>query len=107
MKPKTLISYRTLINRIPSDPTTMKTAMDEAQRLTRQLEQECTIFTADLQLYRVGLFVQWAYPDIFDYQFILRLGGMHFLMNFVGAIGALMADSVLEDVLKSAFSGVA
>ena len=85
----------------------MKTAMDEAQRLTRQLEQECTIFTADLQLYRVGLFVQWAYPDIFDYQFILRLGGMHFLMNFVGAIGALMADSVLEDVLKSAFSGVA
>jgi len=32
---------------------------------------------------------------------------MHFLMSFVGAIGALMADSGLEDVLKSAFSGVA
>jgi len=39
------------------DPTTMKTAMDEAQRLTRKLGQECTIFTADLQLYMVGLFV--------------------------------------------------
>jgi len=85
----------------------MKTAMGEAQRLTRKLGQECTIFTADLQLYRVGLFVQWVYPDIFDDQFILRLGGMHFLMSFVGAIGALMADSGLEDVLKSAFGGVA
>ena len=107
VKPKMLISYRPLINRIPSDPTTTKTAMDEAQRLTRQLGQECTIFTADLQLYRVGLFVQWVYPDIFDDQFVLRLGGMHFLMSFVGTIGALMADSGLEDVLKSAFGGVA
>jgi len=107
VKPKTLISYRPLINMTPSDPTTMKTAMDEAQRLTRKLGQECTVFTADLQLYRVGLFVQWVYLDVFDDQFILRLGGMHFLMSIVGAIGALMADSGLEDVLKLAFGGVA
>ena len=32
---------------------------------------------------------------------------MHTLMNFVGAVGTLMSDSGLEDVMKAAFGGVA
>ena len=36
----------------------------------------------------------------------LRLGGMHALMSFVGAIGSLMAGSGLSDVLSGVFGGV-
>ena len=39
-------------------------------------------------------------------KFVPRLGGMHMMMNFVGAVGALMRGSGLEDILKSTFAGV-
>ena len=41
----------------------------------------------------------WANPELFDENFLLRLGGMHFLMSYVGAVGVLM----VEDVMKAAF----
>ena len=65
-----------------------------------------TLFTADLQLYRVGLIVQRAYPVLFGKDFILRLGEMHFLMNYVGAVGVLMAGSGMEELMKIAFGGL-
>lgn len=106
VKPATTAAYTPLIDMTPSDPTTMKTAMLEAKRLTEKVGQAVTIFTVDLQLYRVGLQVQWAYPEVFGKDFILRLGGMHFLMSFVGAIGNLMAGSGLEEIMRAAFGGV-
>ena len=36
----------------------------------------------------------------------MRLGGMHALMSFVGAVGTLMGASGLSDVLSSVFAGV-
>ena len=39
--------------------------------------------------------------------FIPRLGGMHFLVSFIGTVGANAADSGLTEVLESTFSGVA
>ena len=36
----------------------------------------------------------------------IRLGGMHFLMSYVGAVGVLMAGSGLKEVMKAAFGGV-
>ena len=39
-----------------------------------------------------------------DHYFI-RLGGMHTLMNFIGAIGTLMAGTGLSDILSSTFAG--
>ena len=83
----------------------MKTAMLEAKKQTEMTGQSTTVFTADLQLYRVGLEVEWVYPDIFGTDFIMRLGGMHILMNFVGCIGVLLSGSDLEEVLKAGFGG--
>ena len=37
---------------------------------------------------------------------IMRLGGMHTLMSFVGSIGTLMAGSGLYELLESTFAGV-
>ena len=106
VKPYTKAMYTPLIDMTPSDPTTMKTAMLESKMLTRVSGQAITLFTVDLQLYRVGLHVQWASPELFGEDFILRLGGMHFLMSFVGAVGVLMAGSGLEKIMKAAFGGV-
>ena len=34
------------------------------------------------------------------------LGGMHFLMDFVGCVGTLMADSGLKEIMSTTFGSV-
>jgi len=82
------------------------TALVQAERLTAQSGQEFTIFTCDQQLYRVSLQILWTYPEQFEHV-VLRLGGMHMLMSFARAVGSLMAESGLAEVMNEAFSGVA
>ncbi len=82
--PKTTAVYLPLIDMTPSDPDTIMTALSRAQELTLKTGQEFVVFTCDLQLYRVALNVIWTYPDRFA-NVIMRLGGMHALMSFVGS----------------------
>ena len=86
--------YLPLIDSKPADPSTILTAMNEAVRITEETGQYYTIFTCDQQLYKVLVNIKWVYPDKFK-NFIPRLGGMHFLMSFIGCCGTLMANSVL------------
>ena len=65
-----------------------------------------TIFANDQQLYRIAVNITWVYSDVF-LKFIPRLGGMHTLMSFVGAVGTLMADTGLQPIMEVAFGGVA
>ena len=102
---KTSVMYTPFLDMTPSEPDTMKTAMVHAQHITALTGQEWTIFTCDQQLYKVVVNILWHEPELFP-KFVPRLGGMHCLMSFVGAVGALMAGSGLEDVLKSTFAGV-
>ena len=37
--------------------------------------------------------------------FVPRLGGMHWLMSFIGSVGELMAGSGLKEILSSASAG--
>ena len=106
MSPRNKAVYMPLIDTPPADPSTMMTALAEAGRLTSETGQEFTIFTCDQQLYRISLQVIWAYPEQFS-NVILRLGGMHMLMSFVGAVGSLMSESGLSEIMNAAFSGVA
>ena len=82
------------------------TAMVEAQKVTHNADQKFVLFTCDLQLYKVALHVKWAYPEKFS-DVIPRLGGMHFLMSFIGCIGTLMENTGLEEVLSDVFGGAA
>ena len=106
LKPCSKLMYTLLIDMTPSDPTTMKSAMLEAKRLTKKAGPATTLFTADLQLYRVGLNVLWAYQELFGEDFILRLEGIRFMMSYVSAVRVLMAGSGLEELMKPAFGGV-
>ena len=103
---KTKSLYSPLIDMKPSDPDTMMTAMARVQELTSETGQNFIVLTCDQQLYRVAVQVLWAHPDKFK-DMHLRLGGMHALMSFVGAIGSLMAESGLSSVLSEVFGGVA
>ena len=105
-QPATRAIYTPLIDMNPADPDTMMTAMVEAQKLTKQCGQQVTVFTNDQQLYKVAVNVMWVYPENFSL-LVPRLGGMHMLMSFMGCVGVLMADSGLEEVLKSSFGSVA
>ena len=105
LKPGTSVAYTPLIDMVPSDPTTIMTAMFEARQITKQTGQPITVCTAYQQLYRVAVNVVWMYPEFSD-DFVLGLGGMHTLMSFVGSVGTLMGNSGLEEVLKAAFGGV-
>ena len=106
LKPKTKAVYLPLIDMPPSDPDRMMTALTEAKRLTKERGQNKVVFTCDQQLYKIAVDIKWAYPEQFS-DVTLRLGGMHMLMSFVGAIGSLMDGSGLCDVLCSTFAGVA
>ena len=105
MQPKAKAVYLPLIDMTPSDSDTMMTAMRQSQIQAQQCGQEYAVFTCDLQLYRVSVNIIWAYPEQFG-NVILRLGGMHTLMSFVGSIGTLMANSGLSEILESTFGGV-
>ncbi|KAJ4944771.1 hypothetical protein JOQ06_013311 [Pogonophryne albipinna] len=103
---KTKALYFPLIDMKPSDPDTMMTAMARVQELTSETGQNFSVLTCDQQLYRVAVQVLWGHPDKLK-DMHLRLGGMHALMSFNGAIGSLMAESGLSSVLSEVFGGVA
>ena len=104
LKLKSKVVFTAHLDRTPPDPSTMLTVMDEVARITHETGLPVTVFTADQQLYRAALDILWTYEIQFTY-FLNRIGGMHWVMSFVGCIGVLMENSGLLSWLKSAFGG--
>ena len=104
--PATTCVYTPWIDMKPSDPDTMLTAIyGRGRSLVKSTGQDIVVFTRDQQLYKVAVNITWANPERFQ-NFVLRLGGMHFIINFIGCVGTLMADTGLSDVMECAFGGV-
>ena len=101
----THINYHSLICGKPNDPSTVLTAMNKAVKITEAKGQEYTVLTADLDIAKVILRIYWSDPECWS-KLIPRLGGLHIVMNILGCIGKLAADSGLSDILKAAFAGV-
>ena len=66
MKPKTKLVFQPLIDKTPSDPSTILTAMHEAEIITNDAGQTTTIFTLDQQLYKIALVIIWS-EDLKDF----------------------------------------
>ena len=64
LKPKSKVVFTPLLDRTPSDPSTMLTTMASAARTTHEAGQSVTVFTADQQLYRVALDILWTYSRV-------------------------------------------
>ena len=104
-KNMTAVNYKPLINKTPSDPSTILTAMCDVESASKKAGQKQTVFTCDQQLYRVTMDIIWNDPARWE-NFYPRIGGMHWLMSFVGSVGKLMKNSGLDKLLKSGFAGV-
>ena len=86
-------------------PSTILTAVKEAIALTKETGQEFTIITIDQQLYKILIDLLWVSP-LLQKKVIARLGGMHFLMSFIGCIGNLLTNTGLVEIMKAAFGRV-
>ena len=105
MKIKSELIFRPLINKTPSDPSTMLTAMCDIEDASNQAGQQVTVLTCDQQLYRVIMDIIWEDPVRWKH-FYPHIGGMHWLMSFVGAVGKFMKNSRSDLLMKTAFAGV-
>ena len=76
IKPKTNNFYRPLIDKTPSDPSTVLTAITDIETICNAAGQDFTTLTSDQQLYRVMVDITWS-NSISWRLLILRMGGMH------------------------------
>ena len=105
--PATKIFFPPLINRSPKDPATIYTAMKNSMHCAKETGQTFAVLSADQDIYKVVISILWAYPDEFNEKnFIPRIGGLHWIMSFIGCIGSLMKNTGLEDVLSQVFGSV-
>lgn len=93
------------INAPPSDYDTIYTALLSAVEKCKTVNQNACIVTFDLPLYmKAHDIVNNADATSAVKNVIIRLGGFHLLMSFLGSIGYIMAGSGLQDLLKVIFA---
>ncbi|XP_061723992.1 uncharacterized protein LOC133530150 [Cydia pomonella] len=84
------------INAPASNYDTILTALKYAAEKCKQSDIDC-IVTFDQPLYQKAQEIVKSSQDALISKIILRLGGFHLLMSFMGAIGKIMAGSGLRE----------
>ena len=97
------IGYCPVIDGNSTEYSTIYTVLKHAQKLTSALGQQDTVVTFDLLIYMKAKQIQWRYPEEFAYV-IIRMGGFHIALNYLGLIGKKYLDSGLDDLVTE--SGV-
>lgn len=96
-RPITKIGYCPFLNSPPTDPNVVREALYLCMKASRQLGQEYTVVTQDEAVYEISYTLRRQCPEMFS-NVILRLGGFHLLMNYLGAVGKIMAATGLKDL---------
>lgn len=86
------------INQPPSNLTTINTALHNAVAECTKLNQKTCFVTFDQPLYIKARSIVAASEGSSLQNVIVRLGGFHLLMSYLGAIGHVMNGSGLEDL---------
>ena len=99
------VMFLPVIDLDPSYPsciyTTMKFVLSQARWYGAT-----PILTFDQPLYWKALTIIQSQPDGSDLKgMVLRLGGFHMQMSFLGSVGHLMAGSGLQELLEVVFAG--
>ena len=63
-----------------------------------------TVVTCDQAIYEIALAIRNKNPQKYQY-LILRMGGFHISLNFMGSVGMLMKGNGVEDILVQAGIG--
>lgn len=102
---KTKVIPLPFINAPPSDYDTVYTALKYAAMLCDEMKQHCPIVTFDQPLYlKSREIVAASPPDSTVSKCVVRLGGFHLLMSFLGSIGYLMGGSGLKELLSTVYA---
>ena len=90
------------INLQPSNPSTIYSALSFAQTQCEQNELRVCTVTFDQPLYQKASEIVAASDDL--NRIVVRLGGFHLLMSYLGSIGHIMSGSGLEDLWKRVYA---
>lgn len=89
----------------PSDYNTVYTSLMMAVEKSKELQIQTTFVTFDQPLYMTAVdIVLSAEPDSELSNVIIRLGGFHLVMSFLGCIGFIMKGSGLKELLSTIYA---
>ena len=94
---ETIIGYAQFTPMSPANPDVVQESVKYCMAVSEELGSEYCILTCDQAIYEIVLGLQTKDPEVYD-KLILRMGGFHIAMNFMGAIGNLMRQTGLEDL---------
>ena len=92
----------TFIMAYATDLDTIYKVLNEAHLKCIQLKQRHIFVTFDLPLYIKSVQIKASYPHLENV--IIRLGGFHWLMSFMGCIDPIMQGSGLQELLNTVFA---
>lgn len=95
---KTSIGYLPLWDSSPTDYSTVYTVMSSLVSIMDHLGQKDTVITFDQAIYKVAKEIQWQRADEFDHT-VIRMGGFHIILNFMGALGKMCDSAGLRELL--------
>ena len=87
---------KSLINMDPNQPDTIYSALSYAHGLCEKQKLGIAPVTFDQPLYIKAVDIVQSSPDL-D-KVVVRLGGFHLIMSYMGAIGAIMGGSGLAEL---------
>lgn len=94
-----LVNLLPFINASPSNYSTLYTALENAAKIVVKDGMKTLIVTFDQPLYIKARDIVEA--TLFDQVLVVvRLGGFHLLMSFMGCIGQIMAGSGIKEILS-------
>ena len=98
---KTILGYGPFFPESPTNPDVVAESLNYCSMVAKHLGQEFCIITRDQDIYEIVLALKKKHPDKYEHV-IIRMSGFHIAMNFLGAIGHLMKETGLEDIVVEA-----
>jgi len=101
LSPVQKIFYLLSINQSPTSTSVVYETMKRAQEIASLCQQDSIIVTYDLAIAKIAFQIQKSETPMFDNLFI-QMGDSHTMMAFFHAVGKLIEDCGLTDVLIDA-----
>ncbi|XP_076040412.1 glutamate--cysteine ligase isoform X1 [Oratosquilla oratoria] len=99
------ISYLPFTNAPPTNYDTIYTVLNQAVEKCNELKQQSCFVTFDQPLYiKARDIVEICGQDSHLNNVIVRLGGFHLLMSFMGAIGFIMNGSGIKELFSTVYA---
>lgn len=97
------IYFSPFIHANPTDYNTIFTAIKESVDETMRLNMKTCVVTFDQPLYIKARDIVGAYNFGDEIKVVVRLGGFHTVLSFLGSIGFIMKDSGFEELLLTVY----